>query len=74
MFKDMCLGKHFWKDYLGDSAYNIAKCVTLAIMVGLFVAIFRTNPLPFIMGWLMTDPFSYYIMEYLPRRESIGDI
>lgn len=59
--------KHFLKSYLKelkDPSYIAIKGGMMVLVALLVWACLRTNPIGFVVGYILTDPFAYYIVIF----------
>ena len=56
--------KHFWNTYFADSGRFLFVFGLMLVIVAIWTAATGRIPWPFILGYTMMDPFSYYMTGY----------
>ena len=65
----LCLPYAMWKKYIEEWQLLAIKIAIMLVIVIPAMFFFKWNMLPFVLGYISFDPFSYYFMNYKPRLE-----
>ena len=58
------MNKQFWKSYLTDIERFVFMLIVMIVVFGLWSILTKHIQWPFILVYILVDPFSYYIISY----------
>lgn len=68
------MNKLFWKTYWSDKGRFAYMLIVMMIVFGIWSLITRQIQWPFILAYILVDPFSYYIISYKKQRQKQNEI